>query len=258
MSHHVLHVDREHRLPILVDLISAPGRTVVFTRTKRGAKTLGPPVQQQWRPGGRAARQPRPERAYPQPRGVPRRSGDGAGRHRHRRAGDPRRRRVTGRPRRPAGRAQGVLAPLRAHRPSGKRRHRRHHHDQRAGTATSACSPGGRHRTDDDPDPGRNAPGAGRAGPWRPRALRCARGRRAGRLGVTTGECDQTATTQPPPRQKRSGGSTSAPRSRPASGSSSTQTSGQKGTSRRTPRRSPGRPSSPGGHSAAAFSAGRR
>ena len=40
MSHHVLHVDREHRLPILVDLISAPGRTVVFTRTKRGAKVL--------------------------------------------------------------------------------------------------------------------------------------------------------------------------------------------------------------------------
>ena len=40
MSHHVLHVDREHRLPILVDLISAPGRTIVFTRTKRGAKTL--------------------------------------------------------------------------------------------------------------------------------------------------------------------------------------------------------------------------
>ncbi len=40
MSHHVLHVDREHRLPILVDLISAPGRTVVFTRTKHGAKAL--------------------------------------------------------------------------------------------------------------------------------------------------------------------------------------------------------------------------
>jgi len=40
MSHHVLHVDREARLPILVDLASAPGRTVVFTRTKRGAKTL--------------------------------------------------------------------------------------------------------------------------------------------------------------------------------------------------------------------------
>jgi superfamily II DNA/RNA helicase len=40
MSHHVLHVDREARLPILVDLASAPGRTMVFTRTKRGAKTL--------------------------------------------------------------------------------------------------------------------------------------------------------------------------------------------------------------------------
>ena len=40
MSHHVLHVDREHRLPILVDLVSAPGRTVVFTRTKHGAKAL--------------------------------------------------------------------------------------------------------------------------------------------------------------------------------------------------------------------------
>jgi superfamily II DNA/RNA helicase len=40
MSHHVLHIDRDARLPILVDLASAPGRTVVFTRTKRGAKTL--------------------------------------------------------------------------------------------------------------------------------------------------------------------------------------------------------------------------
>jgi superfamily II DNA/RNA helicase len=40
MSHHVLHVEREHRLAILVDLTSAPGRTVVFTRTKHGAKAL--------------------------------------------------------------------------------------------------------------------------------------------------------------------------------------------------------------------------
>jgi superfamily II DNA/RNA helicase len=40
MAHHVLHVDREHRLPVLVDLTSAPGRTVVFTRTKYGAKAL--------------------------------------------------------------------------------------------------------------------------------------------------------------------------------------------------------------------------
>jgi superfamily II DNA/RNA helicase len=40
MTHHVLHVDREQRLPVLVDLASAPGRTVVFTRTKHGAKAL--------------------------------------------------------------------------------------------------------------------------------------------------------------------------------------------------------------------------
>ena len=40
MAHHVLHVSREQRVPILVDLTSAPGRTVVFTRTKYGAKAL--------------------------------------------------------------------------------------------------------------------------------------------------------------------------------------------------------------------------
>ncbi|TWP37595.1 DEAD/DEAH box helicase [Leekyejoonella antrihumi] len=40
MSHHVLHIGRDHRVPILVDLTSAPGRTVIFTRTKHGAKAL--------------------------------------------------------------------------------------------------------------------------------------------------------------------------------------------------------------------------
>jgi superfamily II DNA/RNA helicase len=40
MDHHVLHIAREHRVPVLVDLASAPGRTVVFTRTKHGAKAL--------------------------------------------------------------------------------------------------------------------------------------------------------------------------------------------------------------------------
>jgi superfamily II DNA/RNA helicase len=40
MQHHVLHVRGDDRLPVLVDLTSAPGRTLVFTRTKRGAKTL--------------------------------------------------------------------------------------------------------------------------------------------------------------------------------------------------------------------------
>jgi superfamily II DNA/RNA helicase len=40
MSHHVLHVSHDDRLPVLVDLAAAPGRTLVFTRTKRGAKIL--------------------------------------------------------------------------------------------------------------------------------------------------------------------------------------------------------------------------
>jgi superfamily II DNA/RNA helicase len=41
MSHHVLHVDgRESRLAVIADLTAAPGRTVVFTRTKHGAKAM--------------------------------------------------------------------------------------------------------------------------------------------------------------------------------------------------------------------------
>jgi superfamily II DNA/RNA helicase len=40
MDHHVLHINREHRVSVLVDLASAPGRTILFTRTKHGAKAL--------------------------------------------------------------------------------------------------------------------------------------------------------------------------------------------------------------------------
>src|SRR5207247_4619568 len=40
MSHHVLHVRADDRLSVLVDLASAPGRTLVFTRTKQRAKRL--------------------------------------------------------------------------------------------------------------------------------------------------------------------------------------------------------------------------
>jgi superfamily II DNA/RNA helicase len=40
MSHHLLHIHADDRLPVLVELTAAPGRTLVFTRTKRGAKTL--------------------------------------------------------------------------------------------------------------------------------------------------------------------------------------------------------------------------
>ncbi len=40
MDHHVLHIGGSDRLPVLVDLTSAPGRSVVFTRTKHRAKSL--------------------------------------------------------------------------------------------------------------------------------------------------------------------------------------------------------------------------
>lgn len=40
MTHHMLHVSHADRLPVLVDLAAAPGRTLVFTRTKHGAKAL--------------------------------------------------------------------------------------------------------------------------------------------------------------------------------------------------------------------------
>ena len=46
MEHHVLHIRHEQRIPVLVDLASAPGRTVVFTRTKHGAKALARQLNQ--------------------------------------------------------------------------------------------------------------------------------------------------------------------------------------------------------------------
>ncbi|MGD8149867.1 DEAD/DEAH box helicase [Ornithinimicrobium sp. Y1694] len=40
MAHHVLHIDSIDRLGVLTDLGAAPGRVVMFTRTKHGAKKL--------------------------------------------------------------------------------------------------------------------------------------------------------------------------------------------------------------------------
>ncbi|GGM97484.1 superfamily II DNA/RNA helicase [Actinoplanes campanulatus] len=40
MDHHVLHVRDDDRFGVLVELLAAPGRSVVFTRTKRRAKVL--------------------------------------------------------------------------------------------------------------------------------------------------------------------------------------------------------------------------
>jgi superfamily II DNA/RNA helicase len=40
MSHHVVHLSAAHRVPVLVDLTSGPGRKLVFTRTKHRARLL--------------------------------------------------------------------------------------------------------------------------------------------------------------------------------------------------------------------------
>jgi superfamily II DNA/RNA helicase len=40
MSHHVFHVDQAERLSVITDLCQAPGRALVFTRTKHGARKL--------------------------------------------------------------------------------------------------------------------------------------------------------------------------------------------------------------------------
>jgi superfamily II DNA/RNA helicase len=40
MTHHVLHVRHDQRLSVLIDLVTTPARTLVFTRTKRGAAKL--------------------------------------------------------------------------------------------------------------------------------------------------------------------------------------------------------------------------
>jgi superfamily II DNA/RNA helicase len=46
MTHHVLHVGKDSRVPVLVDLTAAPGRTLVVTRTKHGAKNLARALNQ--------------------------------------------------------------------------------------------------------------------------------------------------------------------------------------------------------------------
>ena len=40
MTHHVLHIKNADHLPVLTDLVAAPGRKVVFTRTKHRAKKM--------------------------------------------------------------------------------------------------------------------------------------------------------------------------------------------------------------------------
>ena len=148
MHHHVLHLSREQRVPVLVDLTSAPGRTVVFTRTKHGAKALARQLNKSGVPTvdlhgnlSQNARTRNMEAFH---------SGDrhDAGRDRHRRARHPRRRRGARDPRRPADRAQGLPAPLGPYGSRGQRGHRHHADDRRAAARRARPDPAGRHQAD--------------------------------------------------------------------------------------------------------------
>ncbi len=258
MSHHVLHVDREHRLPILVDLISAPGRTVVFTRTKRGAKQLARQFNNSGVPAvelhGNLAQNARTRNleAFHDGRASALVATDIAARGIHVddvslvvHADPPAEHKAylhrSGRTAR-AGNAGTVVTIMTSEQA----------HDVRLLTRAAGIAPtttrikGATHPVLVELAPGARvlsgpiedaAPAASASRP-----VNTAKPRRRNRRSSQT----------------RSGGSAPGTPKSTGSGSSSSQASGQKGASRRTPRRTPGRPSSQGTHSAAAFSAGRR
>ncbi len=102
--------------------------------------------------GHRAAREPVPVGAHPQPQLVlPGPGGDARG-HRHRRPRDPCRRRRPGGARRPTGRAQGLPTPVRPHRTRRRLGNRCHVDDRRAGQRRTKPHSQGRHQAHDHPD----------------------------------------------------------------------------------------------------------
>jgi superfamily II DNA/RNA helicase len=258
MSHHVLHVDREHRLPILVDLISAPGRTIVFTRTKRGAKTLARQFNNSGVPAvelhGNLAQNARTRNleAFHEGRASALVATDIAARGIHVddvalvvHADPPAEHKAyqhrSGRTAR-AGNAGTVVTIMTSEQA----------HDVRLLTRAAGIAPtmtrikGVTHPVLAELAPGVRVlsgplEGVAAAGSEsRPR--NAANPRRRNRRGSQT----------------RSGSSASGAPKSTGSDSTSKQASGQKGASRRTPRRAPERPSSQGRLSAAAFSSGRR
>ena len=52
MAHHVLHVTSAQHLPVLTDLVAAPGRSVVFARTKHRARKIARQLNQAGVPAG--------------------------------------------------------------------------------------------------------------------------------------------------------------------------------------------------------------
>ena len=126
-------------LPVLVDLASAPGRTLVFTRTKHGAQLLARKLTAAGVPAVELHGNLSQERPHTNLAAFAERDSaktlvatDIAARGIH--VDDV----GLVDPRRPAGRAQGLPSPLRPHGPGRQPRHRRHLDDRRPGVATCA------------------------------------------------------------------------------------------------------------------------
>ncbi|MEZ5265646.1 MAG: DEAD/DEAH box helicase [Acidimicrobiales bacterium] len=70
MEHHVLHVAAGDKQAVVRTLAATNGRTLLFTRTKRGARKLAGQLSASECARRRVARQPLPERPHLQSRGV--------------------------------------------------------------------------------------------------------------------------------------------------------------------------------------------
>ncbi len=261
MSHHVLHVDREHRLPILVDLISAPGRTIVFTRTKRGAKVLARQLNSSGVPAvelhGNLAQNARTRNleAFHDGRASALVATDIAARGIH---------------------VDDVALVVHADPPAEHKAYlHRSGRTARAGNAGTVVTIMTSEQVRDVRELTRAAgiaPTTTRIqGATHPVLVELAPGARV-LSGPITVAAPAASSSRPANAAKpggrnrrrsqtRSGGPKSTSSGTPkstGSSSSSTKAGGQKGTSQRTSRRTSGRTSSQGSHSAAAFSAGRR
>ena len=172
MSHHVLHVNRDQRVPILVDLTSAPGRTVVFTRTKHGAKALARQLNKSGVPTvelhGNLSQNARTRNmdAFHSGKAATLVATDIAARGIH--VDDV----ALVDPRRPAGRAQGLPAPLGSYGACRRRGHGHHPHDRRAGARRARPDPSRGHQAHHHQGARPRSPDAGRA---RPRCAQHAR-----------------------------------------------------------------------------------
>ena len=153
LEHHAFTVAPDDKAAVVRELASGRERSLLFTRTKHGAKKLAKDLTTPRHSRPRPARQPVAGPARPQPGVVLRRLHPGAGGHRRRRPRHPRGRHRPRRARGPSHRAQGLPAPLRSHRPCRRQGPGRHCDPPRPVPRRGLDDPPGRHPP--HPRPGR-------------------------------------------------------------------------------------------------------